>query len=476
MRRTKVVSTLGPASNSLEVLRKMIAAGVNVVRLNFSHGTPDEKKALVTVVRQAAKEEGKIVGILADLQGPKIRVAKFKNGKVILKENAEFVLDAALAKDAGDETAVGIDYKELPQDVKPEDVLLLDDGRLVLIVKKIDGARIICSVQAGGELSNNKGINRQGGGLSAGALTDKDREDLKTAVLLNADYIAISFVRSKADVEETRALIVKEGGNAGIIAKIERVEAIIPEILKEIIEASDGIMVARGDLGVEIGDAEVPAAQKFMIDCAAALSKPVITATQMMETMIHNVTPTRAEVSDVANAVLDGTDAVMLSAETATGDHPVLVIQTMDRVCSAAEKHPVTLGSNHSMESHFERTDEAISMAAMYTANHLNIKAIIALTESGKTPLWTSRVHSGIPIFGLSRNSNALGKMALYKDVYPVEFDVTKFNNNTELKAAAIDELKKAGYVKNGDLVAVTCGDHIGVTGGTNSLTILQVV
>jgi len=475
MRRTKIVSTLGPASSSLEVLRKMIAAGVDIVRLNFSHGTPDEKKNMVTVVRQAAKAEGKIVGILADLQGPKIRVAKFKNGKVFLKENAEFVLDAALAKDAGDENAVGIDYKELPQDVKPEDVLLLDDGRLVLVVKKIEGTRIICRVQVGGDLSNNKGINRQGGGLSAGALTDKDREDLKTALLLNADYIAISFVRSKDDVEETRALIAKEGGNAGIIAKIERIEAMVPDVLKGIIKSSDGIMVARGDLGVEIGDAEVPAAQKFMIECAAALNKPVITATQMMETMIHNVTPTRAEVSDVANAVLDGTDAVMLSAETATGDYPVLVIQTMDRVCLAAEKHPTTLAGNAHFDLRCERTDEAIAMSAMYTANHLNIKAIISLTETGKTTLWTSRIRSGIPIFGLSRSGNTLGRMALYRDVYPVEFDVTKFKTNTELKAAAIDVLKKSGYIKNDDLVVVTCGDHIGVTGGTNSLTILQV-
>lgn len=476
MRRTKIVSTLGPASNSLEVLRKMIAAGVDIVRLNFSHGTPDEKKSLVTLVRQAAKEEGKIVGILADLQGPKIRVAKFKNGKIFLKENAEFVLDAVLAKDAGDENVVGIDYKELPQDVKPEDVLLLDDGRVVLVVKKIDGTRIICRVQVGGELSNNKGINRQGGGLSAGALTDKDREDLKTAVSLKADYVAISFVRSKDDVEETKALIAKEGGNAGVIAKIERIEAMVPDVLKGIIKSSDGIMVARGDLGVEIGDAEVPAAQKFMIDCAAALNTPVITATQMMETMIHNVTPTRAEVSDVANAVLDGTDAVMLSAETATGDHPALVIQTMARICLAAEKQPATLAAKYRLDLHFERTDEAIAMASMYVANNLNIKAIIALTETGKTTLWASRVHSGIPIYGLSRDANALGRMALYRDVYPIDFDVTQFKTDNEIKAAAIAALKKVGLLKNDDLVAVTCGDHIGVAGGTNSLTILQVV
>jgi len=474
MRRTKIVSTLGPASNSLEVLRQMIAAGVDIVRLNFSHGTPDEKRQLVEIVRQAAKAENKIVGILADLQGPKIRVAKFQNSKIVLKVDDEFILDANLAKDAGDEKTVGIDYKELPQDVKPNDVLLLDDGRIVLTVKNIDGARIICQVQVGGELSNNKGINRQGGGLSAGALTDKDRQDLNTAIELNADYIAISFVRSSADIAETKALIDKAGGNCGIIAKIERIEAMVPDILKDIIAASDGIMVARGDLGVEIGDAEVPAAQKFMISCAATLNKPVITATQMMETMIHNVTPTRAEVSDVANAVLDGTDAVMLSAETATGEHPVLVIQTIARICLAAEKHAKTLATEHKVDRHCNRADEAVAVSAMYTANHLDIKAIISLTETSKTALWMSRIDSTTPIYGLSGNNIGLGRMPLYRNVYPIEFNTTKYKTNTEVKAAAVNLLKSSGYINTGDLVIITCGDHMGITGSTNSLTILQ--
>lgn len=477
MRRTKIVATLGPSSTNVDVLRQMITAGVNVVRLNFSHGSAEEKKNLVNIVRQAAKAEGKIVGILADLQGPKIRVARFKNGKVTLKENELFTLDAALPKDAGDETVVGIDYKELPEDVKSKDILLLDDGRIVLVVEKVEGTRIICRVKVGGELSNNKGINRQGGGLSAGALTDKDREDLKTAVALGTDYIAISFVRSKIDVEETKALIAKENGKAGVIAKIERIEAVIPEVLKEIIKASDGIMVARGDLAVEIGDAEVPAAQKIMIEYARSLNKPVITATQMMETMIHNMIPTRAEVSDVANAVLDGTDAVMLSAETATGDHPILVVQTMDRICLAAEKQPRSLGlADHHKAIFCTRPDEAISIASMYIANHLKIRAIISLTETGMVTLWVSRTRSGIPIYGLSRNSNALGRMALYSDVYPIEFDVTQFTNNTELKKAAIEKLQQSNLVRTEDLVVVTCGDNIGVTGSTNSLTILQVL
>lgn len=475
MRRTKIVATLGPVSSNLEMLRKMISAGVDVVRLNFSHGTLDEKRALVSIIRQAAQAEEKIVGILADLQGPKIRIAKFKTDKVVLKENAEFVLDAALDKNVGDEHVVGIDYKELPQDVKQDDILLLDDGRIVLVVNKIDGDRIICRVQVGGELSNNKGINRKGGGLSAGALTDKDREDLKAAVLLDVDYIAISFVRSKNDIEETRSLILKEGGDIGIIAKIERIEAIKPDTLKEIIKFSNGIMVARGDLAVEIGDAEVPAAQKFMIECAITLNKPVITATQMMETMVHSITPTRAEVSDVANAVLDGTDAVMLSAETAVGDHPAVVVQTMDRVCLAAEKYPTTLIEKKHLDIKFARTDEAVAMSAMQMANHLDINAIISLTETGRTALWASRINSGIPVYGLSRNKHGLGMMALYRDVYPLEFDVAKFSDNTELKVAAIGILKASGHIKKDDLVIIICGDHIGITGGTNSLTILQV-
>lgn len=474
-RRTKIVTTIGPASNTYEVLRDMIAAGVDVVRLNFSHGSPEDHQKRVELVRKAATDVGKIVGIMADLQGPKIRVSRFKNGKIFLAEGAEFILDAALPKDAGDEKTVGIDYKELPQDVKNGDTLLLDDGRLVFVVKKVQDTRVYCEVKVGGELSNNKGINRQGGGLTAPALTSKDKEDLKTAVALKADYIAISFPRCGADIEEAKALIAQAKGNCAVVAKIERIEAIVPGTLDEIIRASDGIMVARGDLAVEIGDAEVPAAQKYMIQRASDLNKPVITATQMLETMIHNVVPTRAEVSDVANAVLDSTDAVMLSAESASGDHPVVAVKTLDRICLAAEKQPATLTSNCRMECYFNRVDEVVSMASMYAANHMNIKAIISLTESGRTPLWMSRIRSGIPIYGLSRHLNTLGRMALYRDVYPIEFDVTKYNTPSAVKRAAVVELQRLGYVNNGDLVIITFGDHIGVHGMTNSLTILKV-
>lgn len=474
MRRTKIVTTLGPASSTPEVLREIIIAGANVVRLNFSHGSPEVHKNTVVLVRKIAAELGQIVGVLADLQGPKIRVSRFKQGKIILQDGAEFILDAELSKDDGDEHVVGIDYKELPQDVVVDDTLLLDDGRIVLSVQKVIGQRIICRVVNGGELSNNKGINRQGGGLSAPALTDKDKADIKTAAELQADYVAVSFPRCADDLKEARALVIAAGGNAGIIAKIERLEAVVPETLDEIIHASNGIMVARGDLAVEIGDAEVPAAQKYMIQRARDLDKPVITATQMMETMIHSSVPTRAEVSDVANAVLDSTDAVMLSAETAAGDHPALVVKTMDRVCLAAEKHPTALAATYRLESHFNRVDEAIAMATMYTANHINIKAIIALTESGINPLWMSRIRSGIPIYGLSRHPNVLGKMSLYNDVYPIFFDVTQYTIG-KVKQAAITTLREKGFVQINDLIIVTCGDHVGMHGGTNSMTILSV-
>lgn len=472
LRRTKIVATLGPATDDPDILDQIIAAGVDLVRLNFSHGSAEEHQKRAQVVRASAKKHNREIGILADLQGPKIRISKFKSGKIFLKEGAKFILDAALAADAGTETSIGIDYKELPNDVKPGDTLLLDDGRIVLSVMKVDGSQIICQIGVGGELSNHKGINRLGGGLSAGALTNKDRQDLKVAAALNADYVAISFPRNAADVLETRALLEAEKSQAGVIAKIERTEAVT--FIDDIIKASNGVMVARGDLAVEIGEAEVPAVQKHIIQRARALDKPVITATQMMETMIHNTVPTRAEVSDVANAVLDGTDAVMLSAETAVGDHPAKVVAAMARICLSAEKSRQAQISRHRVEIHFSHVDEAIAMATMYTANHLDIAAIIALTESGSTPLLMSRIRSGIPIFGLSRHPVTRGKMTLYRGVYPIHFDVTKVKV-TEVNRQAITELQQRGFLKEGDLVIITKGDYMGVHGGTNTMKILRV-
>lgn len=470
-RRTKIVATLGPATNTPEVLDALIEAGVDVVRLNFSHGEAKQHLKLAEVVRNRASACGKQVGILADLQGPKIRISRFKNDKVFLEEGDEFVLDASLDSDAGDINHVGIDYKPLPGDVHRGDTLLLDDGRVVLWVDEVEGQRIICKVVVGGTLSNNKGINRQGGGLSADALTDKDKADILIAAEMQADYVAVSFPRSADDIEYARKLLRDAGGHGGIIAKVERAEAI--EVIDEIILASDAVMVARGDLGVEIGDAALPPIQKKIILRARKLNRVVITATQMMETMISNAIPTRAEVFDVANAVLDGTDAVMLSGETAVGKHPVKVLEAVDRICLQAEQQREIRVSNHRIDSKFERKDEAIAMAAMYTANHLEVKAIAALTESGSTPLWMSRISSGIPIFALSSSEKTLRKVTLYRGVYPVSFTIDHYDH-AALNKEAVDELQRQEVVSDGDIVIITKGD-LEVKGSTNALKLVEV-
>jgi pyruvate kinase len=472
LRRTKIIATLGPATDDNSKVKKLIQSGIDLVRINFSHGMLAEHQNRVNAIRKYATALGRQVGILADLQGPKIRIAQFENDCVTLAPGAEFVLDASLPDSAGTRAAVGVDYKELSGDVGPGDILLLDDGRLELKVNTIDGPKICCTVINGGELSNNKGINRRGGGLSAGALTPKDRQDLQAAAAMQVDYIAISFVRSAADIEEARQLLDEISCTAGIIAKIERAEAV--GAIDEIIQSSDGVMIARGDLGVEIGDAEVPAIQKRIIDRARSLDKPVITATQMMESMIQSSVPTRAEVSDVANAVIDGTDAVMLSGETAVGSHPEKVVIAVERVCLAAERQPSTRISRHRVDRRFKRVDEAISMSAMYAANHLDIKAIVALTESGSTPLWMSRIRTAIPIFGLSRHPESLGKMTLYRNVYPLFFDVT-LHQRDEIKREAIDVLERRGFLNTGDMAIITKGDQDGHYGVTNAMKIVEV-
>jgi pyruvate kinase len=471
-RRTKIIATLGPATDDDSAIEKLIRAGIDLVRINFSHGSLTDHQRRINIVRDCAAANGRQVGILGDLQGPKIRVAHFQNGCVNLEPDQKFVLDARSEKFEGSQESVGVDYKQLSEDVNPGDILLLDDGRIELKVDKIDHLRIICTVKTGGELSNNKGINRRGGGLSAGALTDKDFEDLKAAAAMKVDYIAVSFVRHASDIQLTRKILEEAKGTAGIIAKIERSEAI--EAVDKIIQVSDGVMIARGDLGVEIGDAEVPAIQKRIIERARSLDKPVITATQMMESMIQSPVPTRAEVSDVANAVIDGTDAVMLSGETAVGRHPEKVVIAAERVCLAAERQPITRISKHRVDCRFKRVDEAISMSAMYAANHLDIKAIVALTESGSTPLWMSRIRTAIPIFGLSRHSGSLGKMTLYRNVYPLFFDVTHCLRD-EIKRKAVSLLEGRGVLKSGDMAIITKGDQDGVYGMTNAMKIVEV-
>lgn len=472
LRRTKIVITLGPSLDKPGVLKRVIAAGADVFRANFSHGSYATHSARIEEVRKEAAVIGKAVAVLVDLQGPKIRIARFKESKVHLHEGQSFVFDTTLDPAAGTEHTVSLDYKNLPGDVHKGDTLLLDDGRIVMRVENKTDTHIYCIVEVGGELSNNKGINRLGGGLSAEALTAKDKKDIQEAVRLQADYIAISFPRNAADIHTARDLLKKAGGNAGIIAKIERAEAVTA--IDEIIRASDAVMVARGDLGVELGDAELPGVQKSIIRSSLALNKPVITATQMLESMTHSTIPTRAEVSDVANAVLDGSDAVMLSGETAVGEFPEKAVAAMHRICISAEKNPIAFRSRHRIESHFTYIDEAIAMATMYTANHLDIKAIIALTESGTTPLLMSRIRSNIPIYGLSRHEMTRRRMALYRDVYPIHFDATVIDRRN-LNQTAVLELKNRGILKDGDLVLLTKGDSIGVHGRTNSMKIITV-
>jgi pyruvate kinase len=470
-RRTKIIATLGPATDAPGMLEKIILSGVDLVRVNLSHGVPAAHASRIEAVRSCALQLQREVGILIDLQGPKIRIARFKEGSIYLKIGSFFSLDASLGSDEGTEYSVGIDYKNLPKDVVTGDILLLDDGLIMLEVIQIQGDAIKCLVKLGGKLSNNKGINRKGGGLTAESLTEKDKHDIIFAAQMEVDYVAISFPRSAQDVEKTRELLEAAGSKAGVIAKVERVEAILA--IEEIIKSADAVMVARGDLGVEIGYAELPAVQKNIIARARALDRAVITATQMMESMVSSPLPTRAEVSDVANAVLDGTDAVMLSAETATGDYPDKAVSAMSEICLAAERQKITQVSNHRLECQFQQVDEAIAMAAMYTANHIKAAAIVALTESGSTPLWMSRIRSGISIYGLSRHKYVRGRMTLYRGVYPINFDVTGYSK-IQMPHEALAELVRLNVIRKGERIIMTESDTMD-NEGDNTLKIITV-
>ncbi|HEX7403019.1 MAG TPA: pyruvate kinase [Usitatibacter sp.] len=469
-RSTKIVATLGPSSSDAAVLERMFLAGVDVVRLNFSHGTAEDHIKRAELVRETCRKVGRAVGIMADLQGPKIRVGKFKDGKIQLKTGDPFTLDATVTM--GDQSRVGLDYKELPRDVKAGDVLLLDDGKLVLDVVKVDGTEIRTVTRHGGTLSNNKGINRQGGGLTAPALTPKDIDDIRTAAQMKVDYVAVSFPKSGADMYMARELLRAAGGHAMLIAKIERAEAI--PALEDIMNACDGIMVARGDLAVEVGDATVPALQKRMIRLARQMNKLTITATQMMESMISSPVPTRAEVSDVANAVLDGTDAVMLSAESASGMYPVETIAAMNRICIEAEKSQAVTLESEFLDRVFTRVDQSIAMAALFTAYHLKVKAIASLTESGSTALWMSRLNCGVPIYALTAQTFTRYRCTLFRDVFPL---MVKYvgHDREELLAEAEAVLLANGVVQPGDIIVLTIGEPIGKSGGTNTMKIVKV-
>jgi pyruvate kinase len=472
-RATKIVATIGPASSELETLTRMITAGVDVVRLNFSHGKAQDHIDRASLVREAAAICGREVAIMADLQGPKIRIGKFENGKINLENGSKFILDANC--ELGNNAQVGLDYKELPRDLKPADVLLLNDGLIVLVVDKVVGSAIHTTVRIGGELSNNKGINRLGGGLSAPALSAKDMEDIKTAMSFQADYVAVSFPKSATDMIMARQLANIAGEptkhKPQMIAKIERAEAI--PVLQEILDASDGIMVARGDLAVEVGNAAVPALQKRMIKMARASNKLAITATQMMESMIVNAVPTRAEVSDVANAVLDGTDAVMTSAETASGKYPVETVEAMAAICLEAEKSDVVKLDADFLNVMFTRIDQSIAYGALFTAYHLRVKAIAALTESGSTALWMSRHNIDIPIYAMTPSLATQRKATLFRNV--TTFELAQSTDREAVLKAAQDLLLAKGVVQKGDMIVVTWGEPMGQTGGTNALKIMKI-
>lgn len=469
-RQTKIVATLGPATDKPEVMEAMIRAGVDVVRVNFSHGDREEHAERIELVREISRKLNKSIGVLADLQGPKIRIARFIDKQIELRAGDEFQLNVDLDDNTGTETAVGVTYKELARDVKMDDILMLDDGNIILKVIDVFDPIITTEVVFGGILSDSKGINRQGGGLTAESLTSKDHQDIRTAGSMDVDYLAVSFVRNAVDVNVARELLRAANCNGGIISKIERVEAV--ERVDEIVEASDGIMIARGDLAVEIGDAQLPGVQKRLIGIARDRNRLVITATQMMQSMIENTQPTRAEVLDVANAVLDGTDAVMLSQESAVGRHPPIVVAAVDRICRGSEQTEISVKARDRKSEQYQNAEEAVAMATMFTASNFDITAILALTESGATAKWLSRTISGIPIFAVTPHSHTLRRVRLFRGVEPISYDVDA-KSNVPVVEQVLNEFLQRGILSKGDRLIVTMGAMVGVAGGTDTMRII---
>jgi pyruvate kinase len=472
LRRTKIIATLGPATDDPEALRALIEAGADILRINLSHGTHEEQAARAKQVRGVARTLKKEVAILADLRGPKIRLEKFVDGSVTLASGDTFTLDASDDAPLGDQSGIGVTYKGLADDVSPGDLLLLDDGLITMRVVEVQGKKIICEVEAGGELGNRKGINVQGGELSLPGIAEHDIEDIPRAAAMGADFLAVSFPRNADDMNEARILMRQAGSSARLVAKIERTEAITN--LEEIIEASDAILIARGDLGVEIGDAALPGLQKLITEKSLARNRVVITATQMMQSMVESPIPTRAEVLDVANSVFDGTDAVMLSAETAVGRHPAVVVEAMNRICLGAESYADTNLDIDQLKVQSGRIDQAIAMAAMFMATHVSVQAIVALTESGSTAKWLSRVRSSVPIFALSPLAESRRRMTLYRNVYPVAQEFPS-SNVEEALAEGVQLLVQQGYIKSGDRIILTMGQDTGSEGGTNTMRLVEV-
>jgi pyruvate kinase len=472
LRRTKIIATLGPSTDDVKVVDLMIKAGVDLVRLNCAYESAEMNRQRAEMIRKRARSFSRPIGLIVDLQGPNVCITSFEKDCAVLTKGTDFTLDTKLAENAGNESTVGLWYKKLPQDIKRGDNLLLDGGRIKLWVDTVSDTKILCKVAVGGELRNNQKINRQGGGLSARPLTDEDKQNIQLAAEINADYITVSSPLNAEDITNARQVIQGSGSHASIIAKIERKEAL--DCLEEIIDVADAILISRGDLGVEVGYAKLPEIQKDIIRIARKMNKIVITASEMIESMVTNAIPKRSEVFDVANAVLDGTDAVMLSEETAQGNHPDLVIEAVEQICVQTEKQKGARVSDHRLDCNFSAIDESIAMAAMYTANHLNIKAIASLTESGKTPLWMSRISSGIPIYAMTRHVATRRKVTLYRGVTPVSFDASVFDR-TDINRETVDELVRRGALREGDLMLITNGDMSGTHGATNVMQIVRV-
>lgn len=473
--RTKIVATVGPASASVDVLETMIANGCSVFRINFSHGSHDSHAGSINNIREAAQNLDQNVAILGDLQGPKIRIGAIVGEKIELSVGQKLILDSDIDDDKG--SADGISYlcDTLAESCGPGRVLMLDDGRVQLEVLSVKGNRITTKVLAGSKLSSRKGLNLKDGGLAEAALTDKDKKDMAFAAEQDIDYLCVSFPAKAQDMEDARAMLDYIGCNAKLIAKLERAEVVATEAdIDQLINSCDGVMVARGDLAVEVGFEAVTSYQKQIVQRARVLNKPVIVATQMMESMIDSPVPTRAEVSDVANAVFDYADAVMLSAETAVGEFPIEVIQTVYDVIVATEKHTLTQVSKHRVEAEFDYVDESIAMASMYLANHFKkVKAIVCLTESGSTALWMSRIKTHLPLVAMSPKESTRNIVALYKGVVPAELP-TGSERKTQLKDV-VKFVRKSVHLQSGDYVAITFGDVVGVDGNTNTLKIMRV-
>ena len=470
MRKTKIVCTIGPASESPETVRALLKAGMNVARLNFSHGTNEEHLARITTLREAAAELDVNLAILLDIQGPKIRVGRLKDGPIELIQGQEYILTVDPYE--GDEEKIHVDYPYLNRDLRPGSIIYIDDGLLELRVQEIKGPDVICQVSVGGELSSRKGLSLPGVDVDLPPITREDAEHIRFGVAHNVDFIAASFVRRAEHVEAVRKIIREAGGNQQIISKIESNAGL--RNIDEILAASDGIMVARGDLGVEISTEEVPLAQKMLIRKCNLAGKPVITATQMLDSMMRNPRPTRAEVTDVSTAIFEGTDCVMLSGETAMGKYPVKAVQVMDKIARRMEQvidYPAIL--KEKMNEGRTAIDQAVSLAACQVTQDLELGVIICSTSSGATARSISQKRPKATIFATSPNEQVVRQLALSWGVYPVLVEKT-----TKIEVAvenAIREAKKRNLVDSGDVVTIITGVVIGTAGGTNMLQVHKV-